>query len=55
MKAQSHGLVDALSSTEAEYVAASYVCQELLWLRQLLEDTKLPANEVTPFLEDNQG
>ena len=30
--------VVALSTTEAEYVAASLACQELIWLRSLIEN-----------------
>ncbi|KFD60147.1 LOW QUALITY PROTEIN: hypothetical protein M514_27675 [Trichuris suis] len=45
----------ALSSTEAEYVAASHACKELLWLRQLLDDMGLPQTAPTMVYEDNQG
>lgn len=32
----------AMSSTEAEYIAASHACKEPLWLRQLLKDFNIP-------------
>ncbi|XP_040198473.1 secreted RxLR effector protein 161-like [Rana temporaria] len=44
-----------LSSTEAEYVAASQAGQEVIWLRQLLEDLDQIQKESTPIYEDNQG
>ncbi|KFD66849.1 hypothetical protein M514_20993 [Trichuris suis] len=43
----------ALSSTEAEYVAASRACRELLWLRQLLQDLSMPADGPIVIFEDN--
>ena len=45
----------ALSSTEAEYVAAAYASQETVWLRQLLSDLGEPATGATRMYEDNQG
>uniref|UniRef100_A0A5S6QQU2 Integrase catalytic domain-containing protein n=1 Tax=Trichuris muris TaxID=70415 RepID=A0A5S6QQU2_TRIMR len=45
----------ALSSTEAEYIAASHACKELLWLRQLLTDMCIPQVTPTTVYEDNQG
>lgn len=45
----------AISSSEAEYVAAAYACQELLWLRQLLSDMGLQSTTATTLYEDNQG
>lgn len=45
----------AISSTEAEYVAAAYASQELVWLRQLLSDMGLPMTSATTLFEDNQG
>ena len=45
----------ALSSTEAEYVAASYACQEDLWLRQLLMDLNQAQQGPTTLYEHNQG
>ena len=44
-----------LSSTEAEYVAASQAGQEVIWLRQFLEDLDQIQKESTPIYEDNQG
>ena len=45
----------ALSSTEAEFVAASYASQECTWLIQLLKDFEL--NQKLPIIlhEDNQS
>ena len=45
----------AMSSTEAEYVAASHACKELLWLRQLLQDMNVFMGDPTIVYEDNQG
>ena len=47
--------VVALSSTEAEYVAASLACQEAIWLRALLEDIGFVQEGPTSIKEDNQG
>jgi hypothetical protein len=45
----------ALSSTEAEYIAAALASQELIWLRQLLTDLDIPCTGATTIFEDNQG
>jgi hypothetical protein len=45
----------ALSSTEAEYIAASTAVQETLWLRQLLHDITGRAPAATPLYCDNQS
>ncbi|XP_070045843.1 uncharacterized mitochondrial protein AtMg00810-like [Nicotiana tomentosiformis] len=42
----------ALSTTEAEYVAAASCCAQLLWIKQLLEDFGVLSNCV-PLLNDN--
>ncbi|KFD51284.1 hypothetical protein M513_07884 [Trichuris suis] len=47
--------VVAMSSTEAEYAAASEACRELQWLRQLLADMEVPQDGPTRTYEDNQG
>ena len=47
--------VVALSSTEAEYLAASLASQEAIWLRALLEDICFVQEEPTIIKEDNQG
>ncbi|KFD50326.1 hypothetical protein M514_08826 [Trichuris suis] len=47
--------VVARSSTEAEYVAASQASRELLWLRQLLKDRRIPQTDPALVYEDNQG
>lgn len=44
-----------LSSMEAEYVALSEACQEVVWLRQLLSDFGEHQKEATTICEDNQG
>jgi hypothetical protein len=45
----------ALSSTEAEYMAATLATQEAVWLRNLLQDMNFKQNEATTIFEDNQG
>ena len=45
----------ALSTTEAEYVAASSCVQEVLWARQLLDDIGFKQLMATKIMEDNQG
>ena len=45
----------ALSSTEAEYIAASLALQEALWLRSLLSQLGYPQEQPTQVNEDNQG
>ena len=47
--------VVALSSTEAEYIAASLASQEAVWLRSLLGDISFVQEEPTVIKEDNQG
>jgi hypothetical protein len=47
--------VVALSSTEAEYVAASLASQEAVWLRVLLGDMGFPQKKPTTINEHNQG
>ncbi len=47
--------VVALSSTEAESVAASLASQEAVWLRALLGDISFVQVEPTMIKEDNQG
>lgn len=45
----------ALSSTEAEYIAASYACQETIWLRRLLSELGyLNLSTATELYEDNE-
>lgn len=44
----------SLSSMEAEYVALSEACQELLWLRRLMEDLG-QVQQCTTIYEDNQS
>jgi len=45
----------ALSTVEAEYMAASQCVKEALWLRQLLEDVGLVQEQAMRILCDNQG
>ena len=45
----------ALSSTEAEYIAANLALQEALWLRTLLNDLNFLQEQPTVINEDNQG
>lgn len=45
----------ALSSTEAEYVAASQATQEAMWLRDLLTSMHSAQKQPTALLEDNEG
>ena len=44
----------ALSSTEAEYMALSDSCQQLMWLRSLFNEIGIPIQSL-PLLGDNQG
>jgi hypothetical protein len=45
----------ALSSTKAEYISAALAGQEIVWLRQLLEDMHELYTQSTTIYEDNQG
>ena len=45
----------ALSSTEAEYIAANLAVQEAIWLRSLLNDFGFVQEQPTNINEDNQG
>ena len=45
----------ALSSTEAEYIAASYASQEAIWLREVLNDLGIALTQPTILHEDNQS
>ena len=47
--------VVALSTTEAEYIAAATASQEILWLRQLLSDLGELSSEPTVLMVDNQS
>jgi hypothetical protein len=44
----------ALSTTEAEYIAAGYCCAQLLWTRQTLRDYGYKLSKV-PLLCDNES
>ena len=45
----------ALSSTEAEYIALSEACRELLWIRKLMEDVGEKNEDPIIVREDNQS
>ena len=45
----------SLSTTEAEYVAASSVAKEAMWIRGLLRDMQEPIEKTTPIFMDNQS
>jgi Reverse transcriptase (RNA-dependent DNA polymerase) len=45
----------ALSSTEAEYIAASYAAKEAIWLRRLLTELGLDTSSPTPIHVNNQS
>ena len=47
--------VVALSSTEAEFIAACDAGKNCLYIRSILEDMNIPQNEATIIYEDNQG
>ena len=43
------------STTEAEYIALSTACQEIVWLRNLLSDIGLKQDIPSTIFEENQG
>jgi hypothetical protein len=45
----------ALSSTEAEYIAAAHATKEVIWLRRLLTDLGLDLDSPTTLHVDNQS
>lgn len=45
----------SLSTTEAEFIAASEATKEAIWLRKLLFDFGHPCVEPTPLYVDNQS
>jgi hypothetical protein len=46
--------VVALSSAEAEFMAASSLVQEVIYIRRLLDRLGFPQNDPTPIGEDNR-
>jgi hypothetical protein len=46
--------VTALSSAEAEFISASSMVQEVIYIRRLLENLGFPQNAPTPIYEDNR-
>lgn len=47
--------VVSLCSNESEYISACRACQDLTWLRFLLEDVGFPQQDPTPLRIDNRG
>jgi hypothetical protein len=47
--------ITTTSTLEAELVAATRACKEVLWARGLLQEVGLQQHEATPMWEDNQG
>ena len=45
----------ALSSTEAEFIAACEAAKVILYVRSILDDMGVQQNEATTLFEDNQG
>lgn len=45
----------ALSTTEAEYMAACEATKEIVWLRQLLHDVNISVDEASKLFVDNQS
>jgi transposase InsO family protein len=45
----------ALSSTEAEYVAAGLLTKELLWIKMLAMDLKIPLQNTTAYIDNIGG
>ena len=45
----------SLSSTEAEYVAASSCCAQLLWMRQTLKDYGVTCDEVSLWCDNESA
>jgi hypothetical protein len=45
----------ALSTAEAEYVAATHAVKQLLWHRSLLRELDIPQNKTSILQSDNQA
>jgi hypothetical protein len=45
----------SLSTTESEYVAAATAAKEVVWMRRLLQDLRLPQSAPTTLFCDNQS
>jgi hypothetical protein len=44
-----------LSTAEAEFVAATHACKDVVWLRNVLRDLSFPQSSPTIIYEDNQA
>lgn len=47
--------ITALSSTEAEYIAATSASCQVVWLRRMLKDLGINQEEATPIMCDNKS
>jgi hypothetical protein len=45
----------SLSSTEAEYISLSHTCQDVIWLRTLLQEMQFPQLFPSIIYEDNKS
>ena len=43
----------SLSTAEAEYIAATACCTQILWMKKTLQDINMTCNELIPILCDN--
>ena len=47
--------ITALSTCQAEYIAATSAAQQTTWIRRLLQDVHMLRNSPTPLMIDNQS
>ena len=45
----------SLSTVEAEYIAATSCCTQLLWMKQTLQDIQVKFSEPIPIFRDNSS